>query len=87
MTKSKGSMVTRDILYLTIDTLLDIIVKSNFPLLYAGWYLFKVVSGNRYLPRGSNENMLCTTSTGNASVARWVIALVTILVLDLVMIH
>ena len=49
-------MVTRDILYLTIDTFFDIVVKSNFPLLSVGWYLFRVVSGNRYLPRGSNEN-------------------------------
>ena len=36
-------MVTRDILYLTIDTFLDIVVKSNFPLLSVGWYLFRVV--------------------------------------------
>ena len=80
-------MVTRDILYLIIDTFLDIVLKSNFPLLSVGWYLFRVVSGNRYLPRGSNENTLCITSTGNVSVARWVIPLVTILLLDLVMIH
>ena len=76
MTKSKGSMVTRDMLCLTIDTFPDIVVN-----------LFRVLSGNRYLPRGSNENTLCITSTGNVSVARWVIALVTVLLLDLVMIH
>ena len=70
MTKSMSSVVTRDILYLTIDTFLDIVVKSNFPLLFVGWYLFRVVSGNRYLPRGSNENTLCITSNGNVSVAR-----------------
>ena len=46
-----------------------------------------MVSGNRYLPRSSNENTLCITSTCNVSVARWVIPLVTILLLDLVMIH
>ena len=80
-------MVTRDILYLIIDTFLDIVLKRNFPLLSVGWYLFGVVSGNRYLPRGSNENTLCITNTGNVSVARWVIPLVTILLLDLVMIH
>ena len=43
MTKSKSSMVTRDILYLTIDTFLDIVVKSNVPLLSVDWYLFRVV--------------------------------------------
>ena len=87
VTKSKSSRVTRDILYLTIDSFLDIVVKSNFPLLSIGWYLFRLVSCNRYLLRGSNENTLCITSTGNVSVARWVIPLVTILLLDLVMIH
>ena len=87
MTKSKNCMVTRDILYLRIDTFLDIVVKSNLPLLSVGWYLFRVVSGNRYLPRGSNENTLCIASTDNVSVARWVIPLVATLLLDLVMIH
>ena len=61
-------MVTRDILYLTIDTFFDIVVKSNLPILSVGWYLFRVVSGNRYLPRGSNENALCITTTCNVSV-------------------
>ena len=58
MTISKSSIVTRDILYLTIDTFLDIVTKSNFPLLSVGWYLFTVMSGNRYLPRGSNGNTI-----------------------------
>ena len=87
MIKSKSSMVTRDILCLTIDTCLDIVVKSNFPLLFVARYLFRVVSGNRHLPRGSNENSICITSTGNVSVARWVTLLVAILLWDLVMIH
>ena len=56
--KSKTSMVTRDILHLTIVTLVDVVVKKNFPLLPVDWYLFPVVTGNRYLPRGSNENAL-----------------------------
>ena len=64
MTKSKSSMVTSDILYLTIDTFLDV-VKINFPLLSIGWYLFRVVSGTRYLSIGSNENIRCITSTSN----------------------
>ena len=51
------------------------------------WYL--QVTGNRYLPRGSNENALFITSTGNVdlSVSRWVITLVTIPLLEFVMIH
>ena len=87
MKKSKSSMVTRDILYLTTDTFLDVVVKSNFPLLSVGWYLFRVVSGNRYLLRGSNENTLFITSTCNVSVSRWVTTLVTIPLLNFVMIH
>ena len=49
-------MVTRDILHLTIVTFLDVVVKKTFPLLPVDWYLFQVVTGNRYLPRDSNEN-------------------------------
>ena len=61
--------------------------KKIFPLLSLGWYLFRLVSGNRYLTRSSNENTLYITSTGNVSVARWVIPLVTIPLLDFIMIH
>ena len=71
-------MVTRDILHLTIDSFLDVLVKRNFPLLTVGWHLFRVVSCNGYVPR---------SSTGNVFVARWVIPFVTIPLLDLVMIH
>ena len=80
-------MVTRHILYLTIDTLLDSVVKKNFSLLSVGWYLFTVVSGNRYLPQDSNENTLCITSPGNVYLTRWVMPMVTILLWDLIMIH
>ena len=58
-------MATRDILYLTIDTFLDVVVKKNFQLLSVGWYLFRVVSGNRYLPRSCNQNAFYITSAGN----------------------
>ena len=75
------------ILYLTIDTFLDVVVKKNFPLMPLGWYLFRALSGNRYLSRSSNENTLCITSTGNVYVTRWVLPLVTISLLDFAMIH
>ena len=80
-------MATRDILYLTIDTLLDVEVKKNFPLLSVGWYLFRVMGGNRHLPRGSIENALYITNIGNVFVARWVIPLVNIPLLDCIIIH
>ena len=80
-------MLTRDTLYLTIDTFLDVVEKRNFTLLSVVWYLFRVVAGNRNLLRGSNGNTLCITKTGNVFVARWVIPLVTIPLLDSAMIH
>ena len=46
-----------------------------------------MVNGNRYLPRGSNGNAVYITSNGNVFVARWVLPLVTIPLLDFVMIH
>ena len=42
-------------------------------------YLFCVVSGNRYLPRGSKENVLSATNTGNITMSRYVVQVVTIL--------
>ena len=80
-------MVARHIPHLTIVTFLDIVVKKNFSLLLVDWYLFRVVTGNRYLPRGSNEKALFITSSGNVSVNRWVITLVIIQLFDFVMIH
>ena len=82
-----ASMVTRDILHLTIVTFLDVVVKRLFPLLPVDWYLFQVVTGNRYLPRDNNENARFITSTGNVSVSRWVITLATVSLLDFVMTH
>ena len=87
MTKSKTSMATRDILHPIIVTFLDVVIKRNLPLLPVDWYLFRVMTGNRYLPRGSNENALFMTSTGNVSVSRWLITLATIPLLDFVMIQ
>ena len=69
-------MVTRDPPYLTIGTFLDVVVKIKIALLSLVWYL----------PRGSNGNTLCITTTGNVFVARSVILLATLPFLDLVMI-
>ena len=74
-----SSMVTRGFLYL------DVVVK--FVLLSADWYLLRTVSDNRCLPRESNENAFYITSAGDVFVARGVISLVTIPLLDFVMIH
>ena len=68
-------MVTGYSLNLTIDTFRDVVFKNDFLLLSVGWCLIRMVSGNRSIPRGSNENALYISSTSNVSVARWVIPL------------
>ena len=57
-------MVTRDSPYLTTDIFLHTVEKKKFPLLSLVRYLFKVVSGNRYVTRGSNGNTVSITMTG-----------------------
>ena len=80
-------MITRDPPYLTVDTFLEVVVKMEIPLLSLVCYMVNMVSDTRYLPRGSNENTLCITTTGYVFVNRWAIPLVTIPFLDFVMIH
>ena len=58
MTKSKFGKATR-----------NIVVKMNFLLLPLDRYLFSVVSGNRYLSRGSKENMLSITNNSNYTIS------------------
>ena len=66
--KSNSSIVTRDILYLTIDVFLSAIVKKDFSTTICR--LVSVQSDEwQYLLRGSNENAFCMT-TGNVSLTR-----------------
>ena len=44
------------------DIFLDVAARKKFPVLSLVWYLFTVVSGNRYLTRGSNGNVLTTSN-------------------------
>ena len=67
-TKSESNIVTKAP-YLTVYTFLGVVVKRNFHY-YLHYYLFSVVMGNRYLPRGSNENALCITTTEIVFVTR-----------------
>ena len=62
-------MVTRYSPYLATEIFLHAVVKKKYPLLSQVRYLFKMVSGNKYLTRGSNGNFLSITLTGNESVA------------------
>ena len=54
-------------------------MKMNFLLLCLDRYLFILVTGNRYLCRGSVENVLSITITGNVTMSRWVVLVVTVL--------
>ena len=70
MTKHKTGMVTRNTSYMLIVILSDEVVKMKFLLLWLDRCLFSVVSGNRYLLRGSKENVLSTSITGNITLSR-----------------
>ena len=63
-------MVTRNTPRLVIIIFYDEVVKMKFLLLCLDRYLFTVVNGNRYLSRGSKENALSTTITGNITMFR-----------------
>ena len=57
-------------IYLVTDIFPDEAGKQNFLLLHLDRYLFSVANGNRYLPRGSEENVLSITIARNVSVSR-----------------
>ena len=62
-------MVTRNTPHLVIGIFLDE-VRIKFLLLCLDRYLFSVVSGNRYLPMGSKENVVSSTTSGNVTMSR-----------------
>ena len=63
MTKHKIGMVSINTQHLVI-----VIFSSKNENLWIDRYLFRVVSGNRYLPRGRKENILSTTITEHSYV-------------------
>ena len=63
-------MVIWDALCTAIDIFPDEVGKKNFLLLHLDEYLFSVAHANRYLPRGSKENVLTITIVMNVSVSR-----------------
>ena len=88
MTKHKIGMVTRNTPHLVIVIFSDEVVKMIFLLLCLDGYLFIVVIVViRYLPRGSKENVLSITITGNVTMYKYAMLVVTVLFLDFVMIH
>ena len=62
-------MITRNTPHLLTVIFSDEVIKMNFLPLCLDRYLFSVVSGNRYLFRGSKENVLSITITGNITMS------------------
>ena len=70
MTKHKIGMITRNTPCLVIVIFSDEVVKMKYLIIFLERYLLNVVIGNRYQPRGSKENVLSNTITGNVTMAR-----------------
>ena len=87
MTKSKSSMVTRGITHLATDTLPVLVIQSVFSLLPLSRYPLPITTPSRYQPTDSSGKLLYTTVSRNVTFVRCRMSLVTILLLDLVMIH
>ena len=84
---SKSSMVTRGITHLATSTLPVLVIQNEFSLLPLGRYLLVITTLNRYQPRESHGRFFFTTSSRKVAFVRYRMPLVTILPLDLVMIH
>ena len=80
-------MVTSAIIHLVTDALPVLIIQSVFSLLPLGRYLLPLTTLSRYQPTDSSGKLLFTTISRNVSIVRYRISLVTILLLDLVLIH
>ena len=83
--KPKSDFNTRNTACVTTDTFLDVVVKFISITSWEYIYLFSKVEDNRRLS-GSNGNLLSITIVGNTPIARHIIFLVTIPILDFVMI-
>ena len=80
-------MVTKGITHLATDTLPVLVIQSVFSLLPLGRHLLPPTTLNRYQPTDSSRKLLFTTLSRNVFIVRCRMSLVTVLLLDLVMIH
>ena len=87
MTKSQSGMVTKEITLLTTNTLSVLVIQSAFSLLQLDGYLLLITTSNRYQPRDSSRKIVLTTTLSNTSIVSYGMSLVTILFLDLIMVH
>ena len=87
MTKSQSGMVTKWITQLATNTLPVLVIQSAFSLLQLGGYLLSITTLNRYQPRDSSRKIFFTITSSNTSIVSYGMSLVTILFLDLIMVH
>ena len=87
MTKFQSGMVTKGITQLATNTLPVLVIQSAFSLLQPGGYLLSITTSNRYQPRYSNRKIFFTTTSSDTSIVSYGMSLVTILFLDVIMVH
>ena len=63
MRKSQNGMIIRRIVFLVSDTLVEIAIESTFSLLLPVMYPLSLTALNRYLPKGSNTNVIFRSTT------------------------
>ena len=91
ITKSQNGMATRNIVYLATGTFPVIVIESKFSLLYhwprVGIFCHWPNWMYNYPGVASNSYFINTASSGNATIVRHMVFLVTMPLFDLVMIH
>ena len=69
--KSKNVMVTRDVTYLSTNTLPVVVLESVLPLLPLGRYLMSLTKLNRYETTDSNGILYFIIISRNVSIVRY----------------
>ena len=87
MMKSRTGMATRGITQLVVGVLPVTVIQSVFSLLPQGRYLLPVTTPNSYQPIDSSGKVSFTTTASNIPIIKYRMSLVTILPLDLVIVH
>ena len=87
MMKSRTGMATRGITQLVVGVLPVIVIQSVFSLLPWCRYLLPLTTPNSYQTIDSSGKFSFTTTASNIPVIKYRMSLVTILPLDLVIVH
>ena len=87
MMKSRTGMATRGVTHLVVGVLPVTVIQSVFSLLPWGRYLLPVTTLNSYQPIDSCGKVSFTTTASIIPIIKYRMSLVTILPLDLVIVH